>query len=176
MEVLEDEEENECVDEDEEELNGSHDNAVLSNLPFIPYGIGPLPFQLQGNSTGTGNSTNSNEQLPFPLVSSVPYYLLPKGYVNPTHFISPPLLASYSGKPRIDERRIGESSNRFALLQEPNEIQRKSYKNENRYFGCLTVLMFRCLLPNPLIISTKDRDPRRLPRITEGTATVKLGR
>lgn len=102
----------------------------------------------------------------------IPLYLVPKEYITAATFPSFPFpqntnisggsLKSSSLMPDGLQRRL-ETSNRFSLHQEPNEIQRKSYKNENR-----------CLLPNPLVVCLKDRDSRRLPRIIEGNASVKL--
>jgi len=51
----------------------------------------------------------------------------------------------------------------FELLYQPNEKQRKSYKNENRY-----------ILPNPLtIVLSKEKKEKRV-KIEKGTANVKL--
>jgi len=51
---------------------------------------------------------------------------------------------------------------RFKLREQPHETQRKSYKNENR-----------CILPNPLIITT--RDPHSdLARVIVGQVSVRL--
>eukprot|EP01118_Nematostelium_gracile_P018867 TRINITY_DN8537_c0_g1_i1.p1 TRINITY_DN8537_c0_g1~~TRINITY_DN8537_c0_g1_i1.p1 ORF type:complete len:283 (+),score=41.45 TRINITY_DN8537_c0_g1_i1:121-969(+) len=56
------------------------------------------------------------------------------------------------------------TTNRFILVQQPNEIQRKSYKKENR-----------CLLPNPLIICVKESgNGKKLPQILDGVVSLKL--
>eukprot|EP01119_Soliformovum_irregulare_P024057 TRINITY_DN8546_c0_g1_i1.p1 TRINITY_DN8546_c0_g1~~TRINITY_DN8546_c0_g1_i1.p1 ORF type:complete len:469 (-),score=61.97 TRINITY_DN8546_c0_g1_i1:94-1404(-) len=55
-------------------------------------------------------------------------------------------------------------SARFVLLEQPNEIQRKSYKNESRY-----------LLPNPLAICLRSPNDKDTPfPIVGGTVTVKI--
>jgi len=60
---------------------------------------------------------------------------------------------------------INSSNSRFVLMEQPSSRQRKSYKNENRY-----------ILPNPLTICAREQPPRGdpLPRVIEGTVTVKL--
>lgn len=57
---------------------------------------------------------------------------------------------------------LPESGQRFHLLEQPNETQRKSYKNENR-----------CILPNPLIICQRHPSTDQ-PMIVGGNVTVKL--
>ena len=37
---------------------------------------------------------------------------------------------------RVNSLTSGLDQNRFILLEQPNEIQRKSYKNESRYYSC----------------------------------------
>jgi len=58
-----------------------------------------------------------------------------------------------------------EGTGMFMLLEQPNEVQRKSYKNENR-----------CLLPNPLTICQKEFLPedKRGQVPMEGTCSVTL--
>eukprot|EP01114_Cavostelium_apophysatum_P010421 TRINITY_DN2409_c0_g1_i1.p1 TRINITY_DN2409_c0_g1~~TRINITY_DN2409_c0_g1_i1.p1 ORF type:complete len:401 (+),score=87.19 TRINITY_DN2409_c0_g1_i1:28-1203(+) len=56
-----------------------------------------------------------------------------------------------------------ENDNRFMLLEQPNEIQRKSYGKENR-----------CILPNPLVICQKKALSSEPERILDGTVSVKL--
>jgi hypothetical protein len=51
---------------------------------------------------------------------------------------------------------------RFRLLEEPDEMQRKSYKKENR-----------CLHPNPLVICKRDAKGDT-SKLTDGFVTVKL--
>ncbi|PRP79935.1 hypothetical protein PROFUN_05911 [Planoprotostelium fungivorum] len=51
---------------------------------------------------------------------------------------------------------------RFRLLEEPDEMQRKSYKKENR-----------CLHPNPLVICKRDAKNDNT-KLTDGFVTVKL--
>lgn len=55
--------------------------------------------------------------------------------------------------------------NFFTLLEQPNETQRKSYKNENR-----------CLLPNPLTICPREYpgDEQKRAQIIDGTVSVQL--
>eukprot|EP01117_Protostelium_nocturnum_P018158 TRINITY_DN752_c0_g1_i1.p1 TRINITY_DN752_c0_g1~~TRINITY_DN752_c0_g1_i1.p1 ORF type:complete len:487 (-),score=193.92 TRINITY_DN752_c0_g1_i1:196-1656(-) len=66
----------------------------------------------------------------------------------------------------LEENRMRSSSlskgSRFRLLEEPDEMQRKSYKKENR-----------CLHPNPLVICKRDAkgDTQKL---ADGFVTVKL--
>jgi len=58
-----------------------------------------------------------------------------------------------------------EGTGMFMLLEQPNEVQRKSYKNENR-----------CLLPNPLTICQKEFLPedKRGQVPVDGSVTVSL--
>jgi len=58
-----------------------------------------------------------------------------------------------------------EGNGMFMILEQPNEIQRKSYKNENR-----------CLLPNPITICQKEFLPedKRGQVPVEGSVTVSL--
>lgn len=70
---------------------------------------------------------------------------------------------------------VNNPISRFVLVEEPNQIQRKSYKNENR-----------CLLPNPITVCPREikfgsdliaKSPSTLPKskkIVEGTVSVKL--
>ena len=68
------------------------------------------------------------------------------------------------------------SGGRFFLVEQPNVRQRKSYKNENRYFSLIYILMlYRYILPNPLTICAREEGPdEKLPKILEGTVSVKL--
>lgn len=66
---------------------------------------------------------------------------------------------------RVNALTTGGDQNRFVLLEQPNEIQRKSYKNESRY-----------LLPNPLTVCLRaplanDKD---MPQIVDGTVSVRI--
>jgi hypothetical protein len=57
---------------------------------------------------------------------------------------------------------------RFALEEQPVEIQRKSYKRENR-----------CLLPNPLIVTQRKltvEEKKTLPKIVSAQVTASLGK
>jgi len=56
-----------------------------------------------------------------------------------------------------------ECTSYFQLLHQPNEKQRKSYKNENRY-----------ILPNPLTVCLTRQVGENLPDIKQGTVTVQL--
>eukprot|EP01119_Soliformovum_irregulare_P012069 TRINITY_DN3109_c0_g1_i1.p1 TRINITY_DN3109_c0_g1~~TRINITY_DN3109_c0_g1_i1.p1 ORF type:complete len:438 (-),score=118.72 TRINITY_DN3109_c0_g1_i1:85-1398(-) len=59
---------------------------------------------------------------------------------------------------------MGAGEGLFTLLEQPNEVQRKSYKNENR-----------CILPNPLNICLREGySEERKTQILEGTVTVTL--
>lgn len=61
---------------------------------------------------------------------------------------------------------FGDSSpGLFMLMEQPNEVQRKSYKNENR-----------CLLPNPLTICPREYsgDEMKRPQIMDAAVTVQL--
>jgi len=60
------------------------------------------------------------------------------------------------------ETTSNSTSNRLALKQQPNFLQRKCYLNENRY-----------LLPNPMIIGDKE-SMKFTQRITEGRVVVHL--
>eukprot|EP01119_Soliformovum_irregulare_P012638 TRINITY_DN3298_c1_g1_i2.p1 TRINITY_DN3298_c1_g1~~TRINITY_DN3298_c1_g1_i2.p1 ORF type:complete len:392 (+),score=61.18 TRINITY_DN3298_c1_g1_i2:101-1276(+) len=51
----------------------------------------------------------------------------------------------------------------FQILQQPNEKQRKSYRNENRY-----------LLPNPMTVCLAKGQAKSAPEIKQGSVTVKL--
>jgi len=51
------------------------------------------------------------------------------------------------------------SENFFELLHQPNEKQRKSYRKENR-----------CLLPNPITISQREKTPK----VDRGTVSVRI--
>jgi len=51
----------------------------------------------------------------------------------------------------------------FQLMAQPNEKQRKSYRNENRY-----------LLPNPMTVCLAKSQGKTLPDIKQGSVTVKL--
>jgi len=68
--------------------------------------------------------------------------------------------------PPLETTDNAATTNRFILVEQPNDIQRKSYKKENR-----------CLLPNPLIVCRKElseeekKDP---PVILDGVITLKL--
>lgn len=65
---------------------------------------------------------------------------------------------------RVNALNTGVENNRFVLLEQPNEIQRKSYKNESRY-----------LLPNPLTICLRSPMTNdNLPPIIDGTVSVKI--
>jgi len=57
---------------------------------------------------------------------------------------------------------LDQSNSRFFLLDQPNEVQRKSYKKENR-----------CLLPNPIIIGPKPSQDAS-GEILDGMVSVKL--
>jgi len=59
---------------------------------------------------------------------------------------------------------LGEGQGLFTLLEQPNEVQRKSYKNENR-----------CILPNPLNICLREGfSEERKAQILDGNVTVTL--
>lgn len=66
---------------------------------------------------------------------------------------------------RINSLTTGGDQNRFVLLEQPNEIQRKSYKNESRY-----------LLPNPLTICLRTplANEKELPQILDGNVNVRI--
>jgi hypothetical protein len=70
-----------------------------------------------------------------------------------------------SGPPLVTTDNAS-TTNRFILVEQPNDIQRKSYKKENR-----------CLLPNPLIVCLKEltddqkKDP---PVVLDGVVSLKL--
>jgi hypothetical protein len=50
---------------------------------------------------------------------------------------------------------------RFVLLEQPNETQRKSYKNENR-----------CISPNPLVVMIR---PGQETDVLSGTVVTRIG-
>ena len=138
---------------EESSSNGSHPNYGGGELIEGPWNYSVLP-------------------------SVIPLYLLPKELLPSITNITTPVHNSIGSNKQneittnnniLTHRSSGQTSgntNRFQIHQEPNEIQRKSYKNENR-----------CLLPNPLVICLKDRNGEnrgRLPRIVEGNVSVKL--
>jgi len=70
------------------------------------------------------------------------------------------------GGPPLITTENQNTTNRFILIEQPNDIQRKSYKKENR-----------CLLPNPLIICMKEltEDQKKEPPIVlDGVVSLKL--
>lgn len=70
------------------------------------------------------------------------------------------------GGPPLITTDNATTTNRFILVEQPNDIQRKSYKKENR-----------CLLPNPLIICLKEpleEKEEDSPLILDGMVSLKL--
>jgi len=59
--------------------------------------------------------------------------------------------------------RVDEGSGYFYILEQPNEFQRKSYKNENR-----------CLLPNPITICCRELGDEKIAEISDASASVCL--
>jgi len=77
-------------------------------------------------------------------------------------------IAEYVGGngPPLETTDNTTTKNRFILVEQPNDIQRKSYKKENR-----------CLLPNPLIVCMRElKEEERLdpPHIMDGVVSLKL--
>jgi hypothetical protein len=68
--------------------------------------------------------------------------------------------------PPLETTDNATTKNRFILVEQPNDIQRKSYKKENR-----------CLLPNPLIICMRElKEEERLDpsHIMDGVVSLQL--
>jgi len=65
----------------------------------------------------------------------------------------------------LNSLSAGVEHNRFGLLEQPNEIQRKSYKNESRY-----------LLPNPLTVCLRNNigSESSIPTILDGSVNVRI--
>eukprot|EP00027_Filamoeba_sp_ATCC50430_P004686 CAMPEP_0168564424 /NCGR_PEP_ID=MMETSP0413-20121227/13242_1 /TAXON_ID=136452 /ORGANISM="Filamoeba nolandi, Strain NC-AS-23-1" /LENGTH=354 /DNA_ID=CAMNT_0008596103 /DNA_START=304 /DNA_END=1368 /DNA_ORIENTATION=+ len=123
----------------------------------------------------------------------IPFNLMPSRDLPTTSYSSPlPFLASIhdqamsivmednvtvpSNNNNNARTTVNSPTSRFVLVEEPNQIQRKSYKNENR-----------CLLPNPITICPRELKfgadlvgkPNSSPfpkakKIVEGTVSVKL--
>lgn len=126
------------------------------------------------------------------LSNSEPYWRnsrpswLPNGPATPSlkdesessspHMVSHQITSSETA-PNVKLAPFSSSScGRFVLLEQPNEIQRKSYKNESRYTFPLLNLTSRYLLPNPLVICQKTPLPADKPLVYEGTVSVKIGK
>ena len=115
---------------------------------FGTYPMTPIPYQSTNNVEGVLTEKGS-----YVTSEQNSYYELPQVTSR----------SNQESKPEVEPRF--PSNPRFVLIEQPNEKQRKSYRNENR-----------CILPNPLMISERTSNQDTLPKIENGTVLAKLGK
>lgn len=144
----------------------SNSNSESPSVPRLPSIVNTLdsvtsrPFQVIPNSINFSSRNNpETSKLIFPLTDNNQREQLPSRTqkIERTEHIS--------SIPQSLSRPLENlPSNRFVLLEQPHEVQRKSYGSENR-----------CLLPNPLTISLRSEGDER-NRVLDGIVSVRLGK
>jgi len=138
-------------------MNSPINNSI--NLP-IPDSRNELPSML-GNNLSLPPPEQQIAPIPIPTVHSI--NLNPNDQSSVVETINSDTKMEKDLNAIKNLKQEKEEDNYFELLYQPNEKQRKSYKNENRY-----------ILPNPLtIVMSKSKRDKKI-KIDKGAVTVSL--